>query len=167
MPDLTPKQRRFVAEYLVDLNATQAAIRAGYSAKTSYAQGQALLKKLEIAQAVREGQEKAAAKTERTSLDVLRDIQELGKMAREKGNIRDGLKALELEGKHLGMFRDKLEVSGFPAEVEARLQAVFLGKLEAVAVGRQGRLAVAVGRQGRLTDSDSSDMDSDSIDKDG
>jgi phage terminase small subunit len=37
---LTPKQERFVAEYLLGLNATQAAIRAGYSPKTAYSQGQ-------------------------------------------------------------------------------------------------------------------------------
>lgn len=56
---LTPKQQRFVEEYLVDLNATQAAIRAGYSAKTSGATGHENLNKPEIAAAV------AAAKGER------------------------------------------------------------------------------------------------------
>ncbi len=40
---LTPKQARFVEEYLIDLNATQAAIRAGYSAKTANEQGAQLL----------------------------------------------------------------------------------------------------------------------------
>lgn len=45
---LTPKQKRFCNEYLIDLNATQAAIRAGYSKKTSYAIGQENLKKVEI-----------------------------------------------------------------------------------------------------------------------
>lgn len=43
---LTPKQKRFVEEYLVDCNATQAAIRAGYSPKTAYSIGQENLKKL-------------------------------------------------------------------------------------------------------------------------
>jgi phage terminase small subunit len=46
---LTPKQQRFCEEYLIDLNATQAAIRAGYSAKTGYAIGEENLKKPEIA----------------------------------------------------------------------------------------------------------------------
>jgi phage terminase small subunit len=45
---LTPKQKRFVTEYLVDLNASKAAIRAGYSPKTAGQQAFALLKKLEI-----------------------------------------------------------------------------------------------------------------------
>ena len=49
---MTPKQTRFVEEYLVDLNATQAAIRAGYSAKTAYSIGQENLSKPEIANAV-------------------------------------------------------------------------------------------------------------------
>lgn len=45
---LTAKQQRFCDEYLVDLNATQAAIRAGYSEKTAYSQGQRLLKHVEV-----------------------------------------------------------------------------------------------------------------------
>ena len=49
---LTPKQQRFVDEYLIDLNATQAAIRAGYSAKTAYSAGQRLLKDVEVAAAI-------------------------------------------------------------------------------------------------------------------
>lgn len=43
-----PKQKRFCSEYVIDFNATQAAIRAGYSKKTAYSQGQRLLKKVEI-----------------------------------------------------------------------------------------------------------------------
>ncbi|TIR78838.1 MAG: terminase small subunit [Mesorhizobium sp.] len=57
---MTPKQEQFVREYLIDLNATQAAIRAGYSAKTAYSQGERLLKNDEIAAAIE------AAKTERS-----------------------------------------------------------------------------------------------------
>lgn len=53
MKDLTPKQRRFVEEYCVDFNATQAAIRAGYSQKTSYSIGQENLKKPDIAEAIK------------------------------------------------------------------------------------------------------------------
>ncbi len=45
---LTPKQQLFVAEYLVDLNATQAAVRAGYSKKTAYSVGHENLKKPEV-----------------------------------------------------------------------------------------------------------------------
>lgn len=45
---LTAKKKRFGDEYLVDLNATQAAIRTGYSQKTAYSQGQRLLKDVEV-----------------------------------------------------------------------------------------------------------------------
>jgi phage terminase small subunit len=51
-PPLTPKQRRFVAEYLIDLNATQAAIRTGYSRKTAHNQGWRLLQSATIKAAV-------------------------------------------------------------------------------------------------------------------
>ncbi len=63
---LTPKQARFVEEYLIDLNATAAAKRAGYSERTAYAQGQRLLKHVEIAAAVQKAQE---ARSERTKID--------------------------------------------------------------------------------------------------
>ena len=45
---VTPKQKRFCDEYLIDTNATQAAIRAGYSEKTAYSIGQRLLKDVEV-----------------------------------------------------------------------------------------------------------------------
>ncbi len=63
---LTPRQARFVEEYLLDLNATQAAIRAGYSKKTAYSQGQRLLKHVEVAAAIQKAQE---ARSERTKID--------------------------------------------------------------------------------------------------
>jgi phage terminase small subunit len=64
---LTPKQARFVAEYLKDLNATQAAVRAGYSPKTAASQAHDLLRKPEIAAAVENGQ---GAQFQRLALDA-------------------------------------------------------------------------------------------------
>ena len=61
-PGLTPKQERFVAEYLVDLNATQAAIRTGYSKKTAEQQGPRLLGNAGVATAIARGQAKALAR---------------------------------------------------------------------------------------------------------
>lgn len=61
---LTPKQRRFVAEYLVDLNATQAAIRAGYSKRTANRIASHLLSKVDIQTAVQVGQGKALKRAE-------------------------------------------------------------------------------------------------------
>ncbi len=57
---LTPKQERFVEEYLVDLNATAAAVRAGYSAKSAHVEGSRLLTNAKVAAAI------AVAKQERT-----------------------------------------------------------------------------------------------------
>ena len=62
-PSLNDKQAKFVEEYLVDLNATQAAIRAGYSPKTAGAQGFDLLKKPEIAAAIEKKRSQHAAST--------------------------------------------------------------------------------------------------------
>ncbi|MFY3310904.1 terminase small subunit [Achromobacter ruhlandii] len=75
---LTDKQRRFVDEYLVDLNATQAAIRAGYSAKTAGQIGEQNLRKLEIAAAVQEAQAIRAKRTEITQDMVLRELAKIG-----------------------------------------------------------------------------------------
>ena len=64
MPELTPKQRMFVAEYLKDLNATQAAIRAGYSERTANKIGPELLGKTSIKAAIEEAQERREIATE-------------------------------------------------------------------------------------------------------
>jgi phage terminase small subunit len=72
-PSLTPKQQRFTKEYLVDLNATRAAIRAGYSAKTAYSAGQRLLKHVDVARGIAEAQQKHAEKYEIT-LDLLTEM---------------------------------------------------------------------------------------------
>jgi phage terminase small subunit len=74
---LTEQQERFVQEYLVDMNATKAAERAGYSQKTAYAQGFRLLKHAEVAQRLRILQEKRAARVEITADRVLEELKEL------------------------------------------------------------------------------------------
>lgn len=75
---LTPKQRRFVDEYLIDLSATQAAIRAGYSQKTAGSIGEENLKKPEIASAIAE---RMKAREKRTDITQDRVLQELGRLA--------------------------------------------------------------------------------------
>ena len=62
---LTDKQKRFVEDYLVDLNATQAAVRAGYSAKTAEQQAYQILQKTSVSEAIAAAQ---AARSERTEL---------------------------------------------------------------------------------------------------
>lgn len=149
---MTKKQKRFVEEYLIDLNATQAAIRAGYSPKTANEQGAQNLAKLSIRAAIDKAQ---AERSRRTGINQERVVQELAKIAflnpadvidMDRAAIQEGadrddtaciasvkvksipteagaitecevktydkLKALELLGRHLGMFTDKLKVEG-------------------------------------------------------
>ena len=75
---LTAKQRCFVQEYLVDLNATQAAVRAGYSEKTAYSAGQRLLKNVEIQKNIAEAQSKRSTRTEITADRVLEELARIG-----------------------------------------------------------------------------------------
>ena len=149
---LTDKQKLFVREYLVDLNATAAAERAGYSAKTSRSQGQRLLTNVDIQKAVQDAMKHREARTEVTQDRV---VEELAKIAfgdatdfaavedgavvikdtkdlprdqraaiagikRGKNGIEvtryDKMRALELLGKHLGLFDQKTDREDEPEE---------------------------------------------------
>lgn len=132
MANLTPKQQRFVEEYLIDLNATQAAIRAGYSPRTANEQGAQNLAKLSISEAIAEAQAKREERTQITQDYVLTNIQKVIERCMQVQQVdncltqtEDGelaqafmfkeqgaLKGLELLGKHLGMFKDKIEHTG-------------------------------------------------------
>lgn len=130
---LSEKQERFCEEYLIDCNATQAAIRAGYSGKTAYSMGQRLLKKVEVQNRIAELGE--AARNERTA-DAAEVMEYLTAVLRGEStatvvvveSVGDGcsearaltkppdekerLKAAELLGKRFGLFTDKLSVDG-------------------------------------------------------
>lgn len=75
---LSPKQARFCREYLIDLNATQAAIRAGYSAHTADRQGHRLLKHAEVKRAIAKGQNALAKKAEVTAEKVIAEMALIG-----------------------------------------------------------------------------------------
>lgn len=140
MAKLTDKQQKFIEEYLIDLNATQAAIRAGYSVNNADKIGSELLGKTRVSQSIKEAM---AARSRRTGISADRIVNELAKIAfvnpadiinfdeatissvkvktipTEDGNITereikicDKIKALELLGKHLGMFSDKFKIEG-------------------------------------------------------
>ncbi len=108
---MTPKQRRFVAEYLVDLNATQAALRAGYSARTAPQQGSRLLKNAQVQAAIAGQQAQQLEAVEVRIEDVLRDLKAIAHtdphVLSEQSGVparwADKLKALELLMKHLGL----------------------------------------------------------------
>lgn len=78
MPRLTPKQARFVEEYLTDLNATQAAIRAGYSDRVSSEIGYQLLQKTSVQSAIEACQRERSA---RTGVTADRVVQEIARVA--------------------------------------------------------------------------------------
>lgn len=120
---LTAKQQRFVEEYLIDLNATQAAIRAGYSEKTAYSIGQENLKKPDIAAEIEKRQDKLGEEAEITAEWVLKELVENHRTAREIGELTASNKALELIGKHKGMFKDRLELTG-TLNVESMLERI-------------------------------------------
>lgn len=160
---LTPKQKRFAQEYLIDLNGTQAAIRAGYSKKTANSIVSRLLSNVGIQEEIQRGRNERAKRTEVTQDRVITEIARIafanitdvvsvrsaqdddgvgytmfvdivpsdewtteqasavaeisesnqaGGFRTIKLKMNSKLKALEMLGRHLGIFNDKLEVSG-------------------------------------------------------
>lgn len=109
---LTAKQARFVEEYLVDLNATQAAIRAGYSERTAKAIGCENLTKPDVIAAVSAAQDKRTKKVELTQEWVLERLAAEAEDHGEDSTASARIKALELLGKHIGMWPNKVKVEG-------------------------------------------------------
>ena len=148
---LNPRQQRFCEEYLIDLNATQAAIRAGYAVKTATEQASRLLTNVNVS---REIEKLQAIQSRRTGITADRVIRELAKIAfvdpdriidvsdgtvkpnttpddraaiqgvkvkysnsdtgyssEHEVKLYDKTKALELLGKHLGLFSDKVDLT--------------------------------------------------------
>ena len=107
MNNLTPKQQRFCEEYAVDLNATQAAIRAGYSSKTARSIGQENLTKPDIQKYIQNVQAALKDKTLVTAEEVIAGIKRISEKAEQSNQYIAALRAFELLGKHLGIFVDK------------------------------------------------------------
>lgn len=128
----TEKQETFIREYMVDLNATQAAIRAGYSPKTASEQGSRLLSNVKVRTRI---DELISARKEKLELDAEWVLNRLMQVANQSMKAEPVMKwdyesrsmvetgeytfdssgankALELIGKHLAMFKDKVEHSG-------------------------------------------------------
>jgi phage terminase small subunit len=157
---LTPKQERFVAEYLIDLNATQAATRAGYSARTANEQGARLLANVSVRSAIEASKAKRIERIEITQDRVLLELARIAffdmrtlyteegqlkkphelddnaaavlagidtqstllggddeegapsTLVTKKVKVSDKVAALTLAMRHMGMLKDKLEVTG-------------------------------------------------------
>ena len=108
---LTDKMSLFVNEYLVDLNAGQACIRAGYKSRNPYKQGFKLLQHPLVKQAVDERKEDRRDKLELTAEYVLTKLVALTER-NEQINPAVAVRTLELLGRHLGLYRDRQEISG-------------------------------------------------------
>lgn len=105
---LTDKQKLFVKEYLIDLNATQAAIRSGYSEDTAKQIGSENLSKPYLQEAIQKEMSKRSNKTEITAEYVLNGIKTLIENSEQENSK---LKGYELLGKHLKLFVDKVETN--------------------------------------------------------
>ncbi|HCQ9667044.1 TPA: terminase small subunit [Acinetobacter baumannii] len=126
MANLTPKQQRFVEEYLIDLNATQAAIRAGYSEKTAKEIGSENLTKPNIAKAIQEAQSRLSNKAQVTVEMVVQGLLKEAQDYAEGSTQSARVSAWAHLGKHLGMFKDKIEHSGDPNNpINMSLKVVF------------------------------------------
>ena len=108
---LNDRQAAFSREYLIDYNATQAAIRAGYSARTAGSQGHDLLKKPEIQAALKNGQKRLSEKTETEAEWVRRRLKEEADDFTESASHSARIRALELLGKVNGIFAKDNEQS--------------------------------------------------------
>lgn len=130
---MNKKQRRFADEYLIDLNITQAAIRAGYSLKTAYSQGQRLMKNVEVKSYIEDELERIHNKNIADTTEIMMYLTKVlrgnsesdvvvvegtgegyseARSITKKPDERERLKAAELLGKRYGMFKDTIGVEG-------------------------------------------------------
>ncbi len=114
---LSSKRVRFVQEYLIDPNATQAAVKAGYSPNSAMVQGHRLLKDDKVAAAIVAGQARIAKAAEitqeRVARGLLREAERLnGDNPLQGASAR--VQAWQHLGRYVGMFDDKLRLGGDP-----------------------------------------------------
>ncbi len=134
---LTAKQDTFCRQYLVDLNATAAARRAGYSARNADKIGSELLGKTGVAARISELQAEAAKRNEITLDDVIQMLVEDRRDAKAAGQHGPAVRAAELLGKHLGAFTDRMILSQDQVSDEEVIKALSGGDEEKAAVLRR------------------------------
>ena len=121
---MTPKQHKFALEYLIDLNATQAARRAGYSEKTAPQQGGRLLKNAQVAEVVRAAQAKAAAEAEVTLDWLISELRQNHRIALE------GAPAMDRYGNPTGHVVRQIAASNKALELLAKLTGHMIERRE-------------------------------------
>jgi len=110
MGELNPKQKAFCEEYILDNNAAQSAIRAGYSEKTARAIGAKLLTKVDIRNYIALMRNVIIRDKDKIINDNIEFWRKIRDSATEE--TKDQLKASEMMGRYAGMFTDKIELSG-------------------------------------------------------
>lgn len=106
-PYMNERQSLFVSEYLKTGNASESAIRAGYSKKTAYSIGQRLLKNVEIQKEIDRHRDKISQKAELTVSDIVKEIRALALDAESDSNR---LKAYDMLMKHLGGYKNEVKI---------------------------------------------------------
>ncbi|MNH83823.1 Terminase small subunit [compost metagenome] len=121
---LTDKQKRFADEYLIDMNASAAYLRAGYKCSEAAARSSAsdLLTNPNIQEYIAEKQKKIEEKTELTVEWILEEMKDTYIQAKQVGEYSAANKSLEMLGRYKGMFNDKLKVD---ATVTKKLEEFF------------------------------------------
>lgn len=131
---MNARQKKFCDEYLIDLNVTQAAIRAGYSPKTAYSQGQRMLKNVEVKNYINEQLERMHNEKTADAQEVLEYLTSVMRGKQKEQTLKlagEGvqeiteidisakgrLKAAELIGKRYGMFKDNVNVDLEPVVI--------------------------------------------------
>ncbi|MHB8335797.1 MAG: terminase small subunit [Ignavibacteriaceae bacterium] len=105
---INDKQKMFCYEYLKDFNGKQAAIRSGYSMKTAESTASRLLRNVKVFELLNKLKEKHVLKAELSVDEIINELKAIG-FALADGEViktSDKLKALEMLGKHLGMFKE-------------------------------------------------------------
>jgi len=108
---LTAKQAAFVQEYLIDLNATQAAIRAGYSKKRAKQTGAENVTKRDIKAEIDKALEERSKRTKIDQDQVIENITRIGDKAENADRYGEALKAQEMLAKHVKLFSDDINVN--------------------------------------------------------
>jgi len=125
------KQQRFVDEYLIDLNATQAATRAGYSAKTAYVQGPRLLENVGVTAAIRAAQAEHREHTKVTIESLTEKLRAAYDVAEKNGQAASMVQASMGLAKLHGYLVDRVEQTTKPVDMTPAERAAELERVEA------------------------------------